>query len=307
MKAMVFAAGHGSRLEPLTRERPKPAVPVGHRPLAAYALDALARAGASEIRLNTHHLAERLAPALEGQAPAGVALRFVHEPRLLGTGGGLRRAFADDPPREPLLVMNGDVQFAPDLERALDAHRRSGAIATMVLTGPTPGGAVELRDGELRVHRLLGHPGGARAEGLTAHTFTGVHVLAPRAFRDLPREGCIVRTAYRAWLERGEVVAAVIDEGPFADLGTLDAYLEANVALAEARGPFAIGASAPIHPSAEVGEGARVTASIVGPGARVAPGVALHRCVVWPGAEARHDASDTIFTPGAEVRVSRRP
>jgi NDP-sugar pyrophosphorylase family protein len=305
MKAMVFAAGHGTRLEPLTRELPKPLVPVGHRPLVAYALDALAGLGLSAIRLNTHHLGSLMPIALEGRAPPGVALDFVHEPRLLGTGGGLRNAFAGDSPREPVVVMNGDVQFAPDLARALEVHRRADAIATMVLVpAPRPDlGRVEV-DGGGRVRRLLGRPEVA-AGPLTPQMFSGVHVLSPRAFRDLPAEGCIIRSAYRAWVDRGEVVASVLDPGPFADLGTLEAYLEANVAIAEHL------ASA-IHPSARIGRGARIAASIIGAGAEVLPGVTLDRCVVWPGATARHDAADTIFTPRGEVSVggsalSRRP
>jgi NDP-sugar pyrophosphorylase family protein len=251
-----------------------------------------------------------------------------------------------------VVVMNGDVQFAPDLARAVEVHRRARAIATMVLV-PEPGGAVEL-DAEGRVCRILGVGRGAcapldrtgrgrasaplhragrgrasaplhrtgrgrasapvdrtgrgRASAPLHHMFTGVHVLDPRAFRDLPESGCIIRTAYFAWLERGETIAGVVDPGPFADLGTLDAYLDANVALAEGRSrvppPLALPA---VHPGAHVGQGARITSSIVGEGARVAEGVRLTRCVLWPGAEALDDAEDTIFTKRGAVRVSRRP
>ncbi len=302
---MLFAAGKGTRLDPLTLELPKPAVPVAHVPLAAFALACLGRAGITRVRANLHHLADALPPALEGHVPPGLRLDFAREDRLLGTGGGLRAAFAGDVPDGPLVVMNGDILFEPDLGRALEAHVRADAIATMVLRAhPDPArlGAVEI-DPEGRVRRLLGRPDAA-GPGLRAYMFTGVHVLAPRAFADLPAEGCIIRTAYRAWIDRGETVLGIVDDTPFADLGTPEAYLGANVAYAEGRALVAPPSTAPaIHPDARIGAGAVVASSVVGPGALVAPGVRLERCVVWPGAHATEDARDTIFTPRSTVRV----
>lgn len=302
---MVFAAGRGTRLEPLTAELPKPAVPVAHVPLVAYTLAHLARARVDRIRINLHHLAERLPEALDAHVPPEVRLQYFREERLLGTGGGLRHAFEAEPPRGPVVVMNGDIQFAPDIDRVLAPHLRADAIATMVLREhPDPArlGAVEIDVGG-RVRRLLGRPD-RRDERLRAYMFTGVHVLSPRAFRCLPREGCIIRTAYRAWIDRGETVIGVVEKGPFADLGTLDAYLDANVAFAEGKAllePPVV--AAPVHPDARLGRGARVEASVVGPGAEIAPGVHLERSVVWPGARVTRDATRSVFTPRQVVRV----
>ena len=139
MLGMVFAAGLGTRLAPLTQRLPKPVVPLMNRPLARYSLEALAAAGVERCALNTHHLADAVPEALEGHVPTGMTARFVHEPKLLGTGGGLRHALtalidefgADDD--TPILVMNGDILFWPELERALAVHRRLGAVATVVL------------------------------------------------------------------------------------------------------------------------------------------------------------------------------
>src|SRR5688572_30447267 len=138
MRAMLVAAGFGTRLDPLTRELPKPALPVANRPIAWYACDHLARSGFTEIAVNTHHLARELRDALAPLAPPGVKLRFVHEPEILGTGGGVRNAWQPDD-GEDFVVMNAKLLFAPDLARVLTAHRQAGAIATMVLRALPPG------------------------------------------------------------------------------------------------------------------------------------------------------------------------
>jgi mannose-1-phosphate guanylyltransferase len=233
---MLVAAGLGSRLEPLTQELPKPAVPVGNRPVAWFGMDLLARAGATELVVNAHHLAAELQVSLEEHAPAALSLTFVREARILGTGGGVKHAWQ---PRdgEDFVTWNAKVLFAPDVQAALARHRDSGAIATLVLREmPTSaeGGASfapVLVDGEGRV-RAIREPAPTGATGLLARMYTGVQVLHPRAHRDLPDEGDIIEHAYRGWLARGEVVASVTEHGPFRDVGiSARHYLDANLAL----------------------------------------------------------------------------
>lgn len=310
MLGVVFAAGLGTRLRPLTEALPKPAVPLLNRPLAGYSLERLVGLGIRRVALNTHHLGEAVAREVGGDVPAGVEARFVHEERLLGTGGGLRHAVealghARD--EEETLVMNGDILFWPDLEGALALHRRLGAVATVVLR-PDPRarqlGALEI-DEEGRVRRMLGRP--ERVEGpLRELMFTGVHVLSARALRDLPGEGCIIRTSYRRWIDEGEVVAGFVDESAWRDLGTPGEYLRASVELlrGELGWPsFAPGDGALVGEGAELGAGVTLVDAVVGPGARVEAGVRLERAIVWAGAHVRADAVDAIVAPHAVVRV----
>ena len=132
MHALLLCAGLGTRLRPLTDERPKPLVPVLHRPLAAYALDHLAAAGVRHVVANAHHLAAQLEPAL---APHGAShamdLRVLVEPTLLGTGGAIRNALPHL--GEDFVVFNGDVLSRPDLGAAWERHRALGAKVTMVM------------------------------------------------------------------------------------------------------------------------------------------------------------------------------
>ena len=123
MRAMVFGAGLGTRLRPLTDERAKPAVPVANRALASLAIAHLGNAGAQHVVLNAFHLGAELPTWIDASLPAGMRVTYQQEPRLLGTGGGLRNAApalldgADDD--ELLVVMYCDVVYAADLARAM--------------------------------------------------------------------------------------------------------------------------------------------------------------------------------------------
>jgi mannose-1-phosphate guanylyltransferase len=314
MRAMLFAAGLGTRLRPLTDERPKPGVPVAMRPLASLALAHLAQAGASRVVVNTHHRGEALPGLLAPHAPGGLDLRFVHETVLLGTGGGLRHAapalLEGANEDEVIVAMNGDVVFAPDLARAIAHHRVNDAIATMIVRA-TPGsdghGAVEIDARTGLVRRLHRRPENA-PEDLLPVTFTGVHVLSRRAFADLPAEGCIARTAYRRWIDAGERVGAVLDEAPWRDLGTLRQYLDGNLELAS--GALASPYVQPGSAGSLIAADARVTSTatlercVVGARATIAPGVHLARVVVWDGVTVTTDASDAVITPRGVVRIA---
>jgi mannose-1-phosphate guanylyltransferase len=304
MRAMLVAAGFGTRLDPLTQELPKPALPVGNRPIAWYACDHLARSGVRELVVNTHHLARELRDALEPHVPAGARLRFVHEPEILGTGGGVRNAWRPES-GEDFVVMNAKLLFAPDLQRALAVHQQSGAIATMVLR--------RLREGERFTSiqtagdgRVLGIGGKPEATAPTQRDaeqlmFTGVHVLSARAWQDLPERGDIIRESYLRWLERGELVASVTDAAPWMDIGvTLQHYLDANLALATSAltwpGITAGRGSTLVHATAQLGPGSQITDSVIGARAVIAPRSDLDRVVLWPGARATGTLRDAIIT-----------
>lgn len=290
---MILAAGLGTRLHPLTLERPKPGIPYDMRPLACIALDSLAKAGVTSVVVNTHHLAEELPRLLEPHIPSEMTVRYVHEPKLLGTGGGVRNALGPTD-GEPTLILNSDIVFSPDLASVLSLHQELDAIATMVLR-PDPDaarfGTVEI-DATGRVQRLLGSP--EREGDWAAFMFTGVHVLSPRALDDLPTEGCIVQHAYRRWVDAGSIVAGCVDESPWADLGTLERYLSAHVSLARDANR--------IHSSAEIHSDAELICCVVGEGAHVGPH-RLTRVVVWPNACVDEDLEDAVVTPLTTVRV----
>ncbi len=309
---MVLAAGRGRRLAPLTDELPKPAVPVANRPMACYALERLHRLGVREVAVNAHHLAPRLVEALETTTPEGMTLRFSIEETLLGTAGGVARMSGWL--REGghcAVVMNGDLLFeAAELDRAVSLHRERGAYATM-LVRPDPRavrfGIVEV-DAWGRVLRVAGHPGReGPASPAWSGLFTGAWVLSDEAIGALPARGCLVRDGVWRWLEAGHAVLAVRDESAWRDLGTLRRYAEAQWALAEGtarwEGVCREGAEGIVHPSARVGEGARVRACVFGAGVRVAPGSELERVIAWPGARLEGTLREVVVTGRQQVPV----
>ncbi len=133
MKAMILAAGLGTRLRPVTDTLPKILVRVGGVPTIDRLLDHLARNSIAQVAINTHHLARQVGRYVEELALRlpQLTVRVFHEPQLLGTGGALVniREFWD----EPLLVWNGDVLADVDARALLKAHQASGALATLLV------------------------------------------------------------------------------------------------------------------------------------------------------------------------------
>lgn len=309
MRAMILGAGLGTRLRPLTELLPKPAVPFFDRPIAAHALRDLALLGVTDVVVNAHHLADRLGPALAPWVPEGMHLEVVHEPVLLGTGGGVRNALERQSARlgpvgddEAVLLVNGDVVFRPDLPAALAHHRAHRALATMVVRRDPRAvqlGAIDV-DAEGRIGRILGKPE-ATSMGVESMMFTGVHVLSGRAIARLPDEGCIVRKGYVPWLAAGERLSAHVESASFRDCGTLGEYLAAHLDALEGRTlpPVPVQEGSFRAPSARV-EG-KLDRCVVGEGAHVAAGVHLSRCVVWPGERVHESAEDAVFAGGQRV------
>jgi mannose-1-phosphate guanylyltransferase len=316
MRAMLFAAGLGTRLRPLTDVLPKPAVPFFGLPLAGWMMRHLARSGVRSIVANTHHLAARCEAALSAAAPSDVTLQFSREEgALLGTGGGLRRAWeideatqgpmADD---EVLVVVNGDILFAPDVPALVARHRRSGALATMALRrvpDPFSLGAIEIGpDG--RVEAMLRGASAPRGLDVTAAMFTGVHVLSREALAALPEEGCIIRRGYQRWLAEGARIEGVLCAAPWRDLGTPRVYLQAHLDVLA--GLLALPGVSPgacwAAPTAEAAGQAQLDRVVLGDGARVGS-VRLSRVVVWPGAQVDVDLEDAIVLPDDRVVAVR--
>ena len=324
MKAMVLCAGLGTRLRPFTERWPKPAMPFLGPPLFRYHLAVLRAAGVEAVGINTHHLPDVMAGTARDECErVGLPLHVVHEPVIQGTGGGIRglREFLSD---GDFIVFNGDILFPVDLGPVVEAHRASGAAATMVLL-PMPEGekyaSVDLDAGG-RVRRIAGYgPGG---EGLVPWHFTGVHVMSPRVFDFMSPEGPedINREVYvrmmQAWLPvRGAVVEAY-----WSDLGTPSRYVGTVRDVLSGRVPLeGLGADGPFagaprgtgnfwaHPTARVlgrvtGPACFDAGSVVEPGAHVGAAVSVGpRVNVGAGARLERAAllEGTEVAPGEEL------
>lgn len=219
MRAMVLAAGLGTRLRPLTLTTPKPLVEVAGRPMIAWALDLVRSAGIVDVAINLHHLGDRIRAALGDGSALGLNIRYFPEDPILDTGGGIAaaRGFLDG---DAFVVLNSDTITDVDLPAMIAFHRERGATATMMLR-PDPEaaryGVIEI-DAAARVRRFLGRPAaGFRADeegGLRALMFGGVHVLEPRVFAYMGTGAfSITRETYPRLLAAAEPVAAWVHEG----------------------------------------------------------------------------------------------
>ena len=290
MKAMILAAGLGTRLRPLTDVCPKPLVPVANRPVLAGTIAYLRRHGIRSIVVNTHHHARRMSEFLRQGQGFGVPVELRHEPSILGTGGGLRNV-ADFWGRDTLLAINGDILTDIDLGEALAFHRSSGAPATLVLHRCPPFDQIVLDDAG-RVREI-----GSRARpGRVA--FTGIHFLEP-AVRDwIPREGFSdIVSCYRRMIASGEPIAGYLADRPYwRDIGTRESYLQAN--REQSPEPVLLGPGCDVAPSAAVSDWA-----VVGPGCRLEARSAVVRSVLWEGVTVREGVRvvDSVVTSGRSV------
>jgi NDP-sugar pyrophosphorylase family protein len=236
MKAMILAAGLGTRLRPLTNVMPKPLLPVGGRPLIVWNLLLLKRHGISEAVINLHHLGPMIQQALGDGERFGLRLTYSHEPVILGTGGGIKQA---EPyfNGEPFLVLNGDTLFELDLGAVMAFHREQDAAATLVLRRDADAarwGLVEIDD-QAVVTRITGR--GRDTAGTThPRMFAGIHILHPRLLRSVPagKESSII-DAYVRGIQEGERIVGYDFEGYWTDVGTPDRYAQAEQDAASGR------------------------------------------------------------------------
>lgn len=295
---MLLAAGLGTRMRPLTDRRAKPALPVLNQPLLRHTLERLARAGVTDVVVNLHHRPASVRRAVGPGRPFGLRVRYSHEARILGTGGGPRRA-GRLLGREPVLVVNGDVLFDFDLRLLVAAHRTSGALATLaLLPNPDPrryGPIVTDRRG--RVLSLAGRPPGARGR---VSLFTGVHVVDPALFRRLPDgPSDSVRDLYAPIVGQGGLVQGVRVKGAWYDFGDPASYLAAQRRLLRQKRRVRL-----LAEGARVARGARVSGSVVGAGCRVDVGARVLDSVLWENVHIGAGALVRQSVIGDGVRVA---
>ena len=323
-RALVLAAGLGTRLGPLSDERPKPLVPVCDIALIRYAVALLAGHGIVEVAVNLHHKGELIEQELGTGADLGVRITYSREPEILGTGGGIVKLadFLTDGGHDDFFVVNGKILVDADLHAMKARHERTNAVATMLLKevpDVAKWGAVET-DKDGRVLRIIGQG----QEGEARHTamFTGIHLVSPRLVARLPEQGesDSIRHGYLPALCDGDRVEGMLLSGYFQEHSTPRRYLDGNLNALSGRATlrYAPGALVGIDPAARVdgvvtgpvriGPGAIVEAGahvgpgvVLGRGARVRSGVRLERVVVWDGATVAHDLTDAIVTQQAIV------
>lgn len=233
MRAMVLAAGLGTRLRPLTDTRPKALVEVGGRTLLEITLLRLHSFGIREVIVNVHHFAEMIVNYLQANSGFGLHVEISREEVLLDTGGGLRKAgwfFADSP--DPFILYNVDVLTNIDLGAMVPMHIRSGALATLAVMQRETSRYL-LFDEE---NHLCGRRHRDRTELVRECldpqplAFCGIHVISPRLLPMLTEEGPFsIVDSYLHSAAAGENVQAFrSDQYYWRDLGRIETLRKAE-------------------------------------------------------------------------------
>lgn len=230
MKAMVLAAGVGSRLRPLTDSVPKALVEVGGAPMLELVLRRLIRAGVDAAVVNAFHFPERIEGFLAAKGNFGIRIRVSREEELLDTGGGLQRVadFFDD--GRPFFLHNVDVFSRVDLERMYRFHQERSALATLAVRSREGSGrglwfdARGLLAGWESGREGAGRRAGTPAERTERLAFDGIHVISPDIFHALKETGPFpILEAYLRLAGEGERIQAFrSDEYFWKDVGGLE-------------------------------------------------------------------------------------
>lgn len=308
MKALVLAAGLGTRLQPLTHHLPKPLVPVAGAPLLQHLIAKLGRCGVSGIGINLHHRAAAVDDFLSRSA-LPCPIEVSRESRIRGVAGGIRGLAGMLAGEEYFLVHNGDILSDIAMARPVDEAARSGAVCCM-LVHDRPGGnnvCVDEQGAVVDIRDALGAGHGARRQA-----YTGIAVMHTDILRFIP-EGYadLIPLLHHLIRKRpGSVRAIDVTGCAWFDIGTIGQYLEAHAAVlvhgarlvaddAAPVGPHLVGAGTTLADgvhlegfvsigcNCSIGAGARIADSVLWDGATVAPGTVLERAVAGPGWVAR--------------------
>jgi NDP-sugar pyrophosphorylase family protein len=242
MKAMILAAGPGTRLRPLTDDRPKALVEIAGRTLLEIVLSRLRSFGIHEVIINVHHFADMILGYLKTHDNFGMRIEISREEVLLDTGGGLKKAgyfFLEDSKRfeEPFILHNVDVISTIDLRRMAQFHTENKALATLAVQDRETVRYL-LFDDQLQ---LCGRRFGRHAKDecvrpasqTQALAFSGIHVISPRLLSTMTEEGAfsIITCYLRLAAQRERILAFRADEYDWRDLGRPEHVTQAALDL----------------------------------------------------------------------------
>ncbi|HOP74550.1 MAG TPA: mannose-1-phosphate guanyltransferase [Bacillota bacterium] len=259
MKAVIMAGGKGTRLRPLTCNKPKPMVPIANRPMMEHIVNLLRKHHFDDVMVTLFYLGESIENYFGDGSQFGLRMRYFTEEKPLGTAGSVKNGadFLD----ETFLVISGDALTDIDLEAAVAFHKEKGSLATLVLTrvdNPLEYGVV-ITDAEGRIRRFLEKPGWGEVFSDTVNT--GIYILEPEVLNYF-NKGQVFdfsKDLFPLLLAKGEPMYGYVASGYWSDIGNLEQYRQAHFDVLTGK----IRVSIPgreIQPGIWVGEGVQIDA-----------------------------------------------
>ncbi len=228
MKAVIMAGGEGTRLRPLTCNRPKPMVPAAGRPVMEHIVNLLKTHDICDIAVTLQYLPDLISEYFSGGRSFGIRMRYYIEQKPLGTAGSVRNAeeFLDD----TFLVISGDALTDIDLTDAIRFHRERNAMVTLVLKRvdiPLEYGVV-VTDQDGRIIRFLEKPGWGEVFSDTVNT--GIYIFSPEIFRyyDKDKVFDFSKDLFPILMKENKRMYGYITEDYWCDIGDINAYIQAN-------------------------------------------------------------------------------
>jgi mannose-1-phosphate guanylyltransferase len=281
MKAMILAAGEGTRLKPLTEICPKALVPVANKPVLERLIAFLVNHGVKEIIVNAHHHYQKVVDYLKGDNEFGAPVEVRVEKKILGTGGGIKNTqnFWD---QAPFIVINGDILTDIDLQKAYDYHLKQGNLVTLVLHDFPVHNKIMVDDDM----NILAIERGTNVSGALA--FAGIQVMDPAVLELMPEDTnySIIRCYKKLIKEARPIRGYRVTGHSWIDIGTISDYLRANHHLVSDH-KIAVDSECHIDPDATLAEWA-----VLGKRCAVEKGALVERSVLW---------SDVIVREGVRV------
>ena len=297
MKALLLAAGLGTRLRPLTNKTPKPLIPVCGVPCVYYSLDMLARAGIGEVMLTLHYRARDVMDKL-GDSYKGMRLHYLVEQKPVGTAGGVLECAGFLAGEKSFVVASGDSVCDFDVASAIEFHNMKGAEATVLLTR-TPDVleyGVVVTDGDGAVLRFIEKPDWGQAFSDAVNT--GTYVFDTSVLERIPKgaDYDFGRDLFPEMEASGARVYGYETEGAWFDIGDPASYIDCCVKM---RG------DSWIDPKARCEIGSLVTDSVVMEGAVIGRGACVDHCVIAPDSyvPARKVLRDSVWYGGREYPI----
>jgi mannose-1-phosphate guanylyltransferase len=310
LEAILLVGGQGTRLRPLTVDRPKQLVPCAGVPFLAHQLAHAAASGITRVVLATCFKAELIEQAFGDGAALGLELAYVEEEVPLGTAGGIRNAAAQlrSGPEEPVVVLNGDLLSGHDLSAQLAMHEKAEAAVTLHLVevpDPSRFGCVPT-DADGRVTAFLEKT----PNPVTSQINAGCYVFRRRFIDQIPAGEVVSveRQTFPGLIEAGEVVMGYVDNAYWLDVGTPEAFVRGSRDLVrgEMPSPALPGPTgeALVLSGAQVAQTATVTGgSVIGQDCVIGAGARVDETIVMDGAVIEADAVVTASIVGCGARI----
>ena len=298
MKAMVLAAGFGTRLQPLTHVLPKPMFPVLGRPLLSHTFDILESANITDVAVNVHHLPDFIINYFEKQKLHDLNLHFSREEKILGTAGGIKKmeGFLEG---GPFILINSDIITDIKLDKVIDFHKKNNSKLTLVVRqdiSPEQYDSIEIcKDGRI-VHFV-----GASSMNIPGNTtrvmFTGIQIIEPEIFKRIPEgQFCGTTESIFPQMIKDEVpVYGYLHNGYWKDMGNRENYLQVNsdaldervslkgVSPNELNNPLII-PPVLVDRNCQVAENSQIGPyTVIGPNCNIKSGAIIENSILWEG------------------------